>query len=101
MALEIQQEDLGHLDNAIDQINEANTMGQVISLQLDKQNEQLDHCNEMMDELNSTLDIANKELGEIARRLATDRIIMVLIIVCVVIIIGTAVLFILKDKILG
>ena len=101
MAKAIQKEDLNHLDNAIAQVDDCKQMGQVISLQLDKQNEQLDHCIEMMDEMSSTLDIANKELGEIASRLAKDRIIMVLIIVCVVVIIGTAVLFVLKDKILG
>ncbi|EDR30268.1 hypothetical protein, conserved [Entamoeba dispar SAW760] len=94
LAVQIQEEDKNHLDNAINQINDAKQIGGTISLQLDQQNEQLDHCIELVDEIDSTLDIANKELNGIARRLATDKIIMVLIIVCVLVIIGCSVLYI-------
>ena len=94
LAMQIQEEDKGHLDNAIAQIEESKQMGGTISLQLDQQNEQLDHCISMVDEMDSTLDIANKELNGIARRLATDKIIMVLIIFCVALIILCSVLYV-------
>ncbi|ELP83724.1 hypothetical protein EIN_469180 [Entamoeba invadens IP1] len=94
MGLQLQEEDKGHLDNAIAQLDEAKTMGGTISLQLDQQNEQLDHCISVVDEIDSQLDIANKELNGIAKRLATDKIIMVLIILCVVVIILCSLLYI-------
>ncbi|KAL7719329.1 t-SNARE coiled-coil-like proteiny domain-containing protein [Entamoeba marina] len=95
IAQRLQEEDKGHLNNAIQNIEESKQVGGAISLQLDQQNEQLDNAIDMVDEIGSTLDIANKELTSISRRLATDKIIMVLIILCVIVIIGCSALYIL------
>jgi len=83
----IQQQDINMLQNMARITEQDKELGVETLAQIDEQNEQLRNARKQVDHINSDLDIAKKTLRQIANRYATDRLIIVF-----VVLVGVAIL---------
>jgi len=83
----IQQQDISMLENMARITEQDKELGVETLAQIDEQNEQLRNARKQVDHINSDLDIAKKTLRQIANRYATDRLILVF-----VVLVGVAIL---------
>jgi len=83
----IQQQDISMLENMARITEQDKELGVETLAQLDEQNEQLRNARKQVDHINSDLDLAKKTLRQIANRYATDRLILVF-----VVLVGVAIL---------
>jgi len=83
----IQQQDIAMLQNMASITEQDKELGVETLAQIDEQNEQLRSAKKQIDHINSDLDIAKKTLRQIANRYATDRLILVF-----VVLVGVAIL---------
>lgn len=83
----IQDESIKSLDRTIGVIEQTKNLGSETAQALAAQTEQLGRISEGVDEVESNLQQANKQLRAFARKIATDKIIMVFLclIVCAII----------------
>jgi len=76
----IQQQDISMLQNMARITEQDKEMGVETLAQIDEQNEQLRNAQRQVEHINSDLDIAKKTLRQIANRYATDRLILVFVV---------------------
>ena len=77
---QIQQGDIAMVQNMIRTTETDKEIGVETLAQLDEQNEKLRAARGQVDQINSDLDIAKKTLRQIANRYATDKLILVLVV---------------------
>jgi len=75
-ASNVQKQDINHLDNMLQTLEQTKETGVEIGNRLGQQTEQLQKTIEGVQEVQSYLKIASKELRAFARRVATDKLIM-------------------------
>jgi len=83
----IQKQDINMLENMVRVTEQDKELGVETLAQIDEQNEQLRNASKQVEHINSDLDIAKKTLRQIANRYATDRLILVF-----VVLVGVAIL---------
>lgn len=77
---QIQQGDIAMVQNMIRTTETDKEIGVETLAQLDEQNEKLRAARGQVDQINSDLDIAKKTLRQIANRYATDKLLLVLVV---------------------
>jgi len=95
----IQQQDIGMLQNMARVTEQDKELGVETLAQIDEQNEQLRNARKQVDHINSDLDIAKKTLRQIANRYATDRLILVFVVLVGVAILVAIIFASIKKKI--
>ena len=95
----IQQQDIGMLQNMARITEQDKELGVETLAQIDEQNEQLRNARKQVDHINSDLDIAKKTLRQIANRYATDRLILVFVVLVGVAILVAIIFASIKKKI--
>jgi len=88
-ASDIQKKDISSLDETLKILDQTKEVGANIGIELKKQTEQLQKTKEGVHEVQQYLKMANKQLRALARRVATDKLIMsfICLIVCGIIVI--------------
>jgi len=76
----IQKQDINMLQNMARITEQDKELGVETLAQIDEQNEQLRNAQRQVEHINSDLDIAKKTLRQIANRYATDRLILVFVV---------------------
>ena len=77
---QIQRDDIEMVKNMIRTTETDKEIGVETLAQLDEQNEKLRSAKGQVDQINSDLDIAKKTLRQIANRYATDKLLLVLVV---------------------
>ena len=92
-AAQIQEQDKDALREMLTGIRKDNAMGMEINAELAKQNAQLQNASEAMDRMDSHMALATKQLRNIGKRLATDKIILGIVLVIVLCVVFLIVFF--------
>jgi len=95
----IQKQDISMLQNMARITEQDKEMGVETLAQIDEQNEQLRNARKQVDHINSDLDIAKKTLRQIANRYATDRLILVFVVLVAIAILVAIVVAAIKKKV--
>jgi len=95
----IQQQDINMLQNMARITEQDKEMGVETLAQIDEQNEQLRNAQRQVEHINSDLDIAKKTLRQIANRYATDRLILVFVVLLALAILIAIIVAAVKKKI--
>jgi len=95
----IQKQDISMLQNMVRVTEQDKEMGVETLAQIDEQNEQLRNAHKQVEHINSDLDIAKKTLRQIANRYATDRLILVFVVLVALAILIAVVVAAIKKKI--
>jgi len=94
----IQKQDIAMLQNMARITEQDKEMGVETLAQIDEQNEQLRNAQKQVQHINSDLDIAKKTLRQIANRYATDRLILVFVVLVALAILIAIVVASIKKK---
>ncbi|EGG22461.1 hypothetical protein DFA_04588 [Cavenderia fasciculata] len=105
----IQEKDLQATDRILEEVIQMNTVGTSTLEEMSKQEEQMKRIAKGMDEVDSNLKLAQRQIRVFARKMATDKLIMGLVLLIVIAIVVTIIVSIVKpgsndkvrDKVVG
>ncbi|KYQ99697.1 hypothetical protein DLAC_03637 [Tieghemostelium lacteum] len=96
LATKIQKEDISRTENALKQVIDTNNIGTQILEEMKVQDEQLTRIDKGLNEVDSNLKLAQRQIRVFARKMATDKLILGLILLIVIAIVITIIFSIVK-----